>query len=72
MPTALWALGLDVPAGLDGRVLTAAFAEGAVAANPVRMGAASPADAAAAPGQGAMGADEEEELRKTLEGLGYL
>ena len=72
-PTVLWAMGIELPAGLDGRVLTDAFTPEAVAANPVRVAAAGaaggPAAAAAAP---AMTASEEEELRKTLEGLGYI
>lgn len=71
MPTLCWALGLAVPPGLDGHVLTDAFDPAVVAANPVRFAAAgTPAAAAsaAAPSTEA----EEAELRKTLEGLGYL
>jgi predicted AlkP superfamily phosphohydrolase/phosphomutase len=71
LPTALWALGLEVPAGIDGRVLAEAFDPEVVAAHPVRVGAAGaagPASAAGAP----MTPEEEEELRRTLEGLGYL
>jgi predicted AlkP superfamily phosphohydrolase/phosphomutase len=70
MPTVLWALGVEIPPGLDGRVLTECFEPAVVAANPVRVGAAiaSSASAAAAPSTAA----EEEEMRKTLEGLGYI
>ncbi|MHC4924885.1 MAG: alkaline phosphatase family protein, partial [Planctomycetota bacterium] len=70
MPTVLWALGVPVPEGLDGRALTHAFDEAVVAANPVQAGAASPAEPA--DDAGSFDADEEEELRKTLEGLGYI
>jgi predicted AlkP superfamily phosphohydrolase/phosphomutase len=70
MPTVLWALGLDVPAGLDGRVLAEAFTDEVRAARPVRTSAASAAGPAAE--AGAFDAAEEEELRKTLEGLGYI
>ena len=70
MPTVMWALGLEVPGGLDGRVLEEAFTDEERRANPVRIGkAGAVAAAAAAP---AMTASEEEELRKTLEGLGYI
>jgi hypothetical protein len=70
MPTVLWALGLEVPGGLDGRVLEECFTAETRAAHPVRTGAAAPSSAPAEPAP--YGADEEEELRKTLEGLGYL
>jgi len=71
MPTVLWALGAPVPEGLDGRVLAEAFEEGALAARPVRYAAAAggAVPAASAPG---FDAAEEEELRRTLEGLGYV
>jgi predicted AlkP superfamily phosphohydrolase/phosphomutase len=70
-PTLLWALGIPVPADLDGRVRTELFEEEAVRANPVVRGAPS-APAAAPPPGGEFSAAEEEELRKTLEGLGYI
>jgi len=70
MPTVLWALGLPVPAGLDGRVLTEFFEPGTLAANPVREGEASPEDLSEATGETTP--EEEAELRKTLEGLGYM
>jgi predicted AlkP superfamily phosphohydrolase/phosphomutase len=69
-PTVLWALGAELPAGMDGHVLSDAFDPAVVAANPVRTasgsGASGPANA------DAYSADEEEELRRTLEGLGYI
>jgi hypothetical protein len=70
MPTVLWALGVPVPEGLDGRVRTEVFEESVAAAHPVLSGAAAP-PAPAAEGE-AFDAAEEEELRKTLEGLGYI
>jgi predicted AlkP superfamily phosphohydrolase/phosphomutase len=72
LPTVLWALGIELPAGLDGRVLTAGFEPDAVASNPVRVAAPGAAAATAAPEAPAMTDAEEEELRKTLEGLGYI
>lgn len=67
LPTMLHAVGGAVPAACDGRVITEAFETD----RPVRVlapGAAS--SAAAAPA--AYTAEEEAELRKALEGLGYL
>ena len=71
-PTVLWAMGIELPAGLDGKPLTAAFAPEAVAANPVRIATGPSAATSAAEDAAAMTSAEEEELRKTLEGLGYL
>jgi predicted AlkP superfamily phosphohydrolase/phosphomutase len=76
MPTLCWALGLPVPPGLDGRVLLEAFEPAVAAANPVRVAAAGHASTPGAiPGPTTpepTTPEEEEELRKTLEGLGYL
>jgi predicted AlkP superfamily phosphohydrolase/phosphomutase len=71
LPTALWALGCALPSDLDGRVLVEAFDPAVVAAHPVRVLADG---TAAGPGvaQAGYDADEEEQLRRTLEGLGYL
>jgi predicted AlkP superfamily phosphohydrolase/phosphomutase len=67
VPTILHALGLAVPTGLDGRVIEEAFDDG----RPVRFGAA--VDESATPATDAVySAEEEEELRRSLEGLGYL
>ncbi len=71
MPTLCWALGLPVPPGLDGRVLLDAFDPALAAANPVRI-AAPAAPAPGGPAAAPSTPEEEEELRKTLEGLGYL
>jgi predicted AlkP superfamily phosphohydrolase/phosphomutase len=73
MPTVLWAMGLEVPRGLDGRVLSEGFEEGVVAANLVRIGEDAPATVEEpVVGDEDLDAAEEEELRKLLEGLGYL
>ena len=74
MPTLLWLLGAPVPADLDGRVRTDLLEESAAAALPVvtAEAAAGAGGAGEAPAAGAFDADEEEELRKTLEGLGYI
>jgi predicted AlkP superfamily phosphohydrolase/phosphomutase len=70
MPTICWALGHPVPPGLDGKVLTQCFEPAVVAAHPVKVGTATAATAG--PVVPASTEAEEEELRKTLEGLGYL
>jgi predicted AlkP superfamily phosphohydrolase/phosphomutase len=68
LPTILHAMGLAIPAVCDGKVLLDAFENPA----PVRVldaaALAAPAVAAAVP----CTAEEEAELRKSLEGLGYL
>jgi predicted AlkP superfamily phosphohydrolase/phosphomutase len=66
LPTILHALGLAVPEGCDGRVIDAAFTETrAVRTMP------DPAESAAAAGK-VLSPEEEADLRKSLEGLGYL
>jgi predicted AlkP superfamily phosphohydrolase/phosphomutase len=73
MPTVLWALGLEVPAGLDGKVLVDAFTDETMKKSPVRIAAAAAAADSSSAGSGrAMTDAEEEELKKTLEGLGYI
>jgi predicted AlkP superfamily phosphohydrolase/phosphomutase len=66
LPTMLHALGLAVPEGCDGRVIDEAFEE----SRPVRR-IADPVQSSAAAAK-ELSADEEAELRKSLEGLGYL
>lgn len=66
LPTMLHALGLAVPEGCDGRVIAGAFEE----ERPVRS-IPDPVPSSAV-GEKALSADEEAELRKSLEGLGYL
>ena len=63
--TLVCALGLAVPEGCDGRVIEAAFD----AARPVRK-MPDPTESASAGAQ--LTAEEEADLRKSLEGLGYL
>ncbi len=65
LPTLLHAAELGVPPGLDGRVLTGAFADG----RAVRAADALALESGAAEG---FSAEEEEALRRSLEGLGYL
>lgn len=68
-PMLLWGLGLDVPAVMDGRILTEAFDADFLVDHPVRIGGdASDADATPA----VYTADEEEQLAAHLEELGYL
>ena len=67
--TLMWALGLDVPGVMDGRVLTDAIEPELLAAHPVRIG---DADAATAGEAAVYSADEEEQLAAHLEELGYL
>ncbi|MCG3136092.1 MAG: hypothetical protein HMLKMBBP_03908 [Planctomycetes bacterium] len=67
LPTMLHAIGAAVPAVTDGRVIAEAFVE----SRPVRTLAPGAASAAADP-RAAYTAEEEAELRKALEGLGYL
>jgi predicted AlkP superfamily phosphohydrolase/phosphomutase len=66
LPTMLHALGLAVPEGCDGRVIEEAFDE----ARPVRR-IPDPVQSSAAAAK-ELSAGEEAELRKSLEGLGYL
>ena len=66
LPTMLHALGLAVPEGCDGRVIEEAFET----PRPVRR-IPDPVETAGAAGK-ALTAEEEADLRKSLEGLGYL
>ena len=68
--TLMWALGLEVPAAMDGRVVAEAFDDDLLAANPVRV--ASVDDTAAVATEAVYTADEEEQLAAHLEELGYL
>jgi len=76
-PTALYWLGQPVPAEMDGRALSRLFAPAFVASNPVRYehqgGATPPSDHEAPLSTAeALTAEEEEEIRRHLRGLGYL
>lgn len=66
--TILWALGLEVPLEMDGRVLTEAFEDGLVARHPVRRGTASSNEAS----QGVYTPEEAKKLEAHLQDLGYL
>lgn len=66
-PTILAALGVPIPPEMDGRVLSEAFTEGALA--PVTASGAEPPPARA---EVTLTADEEEVVREHLRGLGYL
>ncbi|MGH8884936.1 MAG: alkaline phosphatase family protein [Egibacteraceae bacterium] len=67
--TIMWALGMDVPQDMDGRVLTEAFDDSVTASHAVRRGAGRLQEAEAA---GGYSAEEEEQLAAHLEELGYL
>jgi predicted AlkP superfamily phosphohydrolase/phosphomutase len=68
LPTAVHVLGAPLPEDLDGRVLEEALEPAWVAAHPVRVAAR---DGEAA-GREALPADDEGEMRKFLQGLGYV
>ncbi|MHC4858748.1 MAG: alkaline phosphatase family protein [Planctomycetota bacterium] len=70
MPTALWALDLPVPARVEGAPLLEAFEPDAVGARPVRTSEEPEDDAAEAGPE--LSDEEEDALRDTLRGLGYL
>jgi predicted AlkP superfamily phosphohydrolase/phosphomutase len=68
-PTALAALGVPIPDDLDGRVLRAAFEPGYWDATPIRY---TQPDELPLRDRVEYGAQEEEELREHLRGLGYM
>jgi predicted AlkP superfamily phosphohydrolase/phosphomutase len=69
LPTALHAVGLEVPQGLDGRVVEGVLSEGS-RSTPVRV----VASAAAAGGDGdyPFSEREQQEIEESLRGLGYI
>ena len=81
-PTLLYLLGLPIPRDMDGRVLETMLQPGQLAAHPIAFasapdgGAGSEHDAtAAAPDgeqRGKYSEEEEEAVRRRLQGLGYL
>ncbi len=80
-PTALYLLGQEVPAEMDGKVLVAAMEPEFVAANPVRrpkvsgelVPGALPLEAPASPAEeDSLTAEEEADVQDRLRGLGYL
>jgi predicted AlkP superfamily phosphohydrolase/phosphomutase len=66
--TLLWALGLEIPQQMEGRVLTDAFEDGSVSAYPIRRGAGSVDQRS----DEAYTREEEEQMTAHLEDLGYL
>jgi predicted AlkP superfamily phosphohydrolase/phosphomutase len=68
-PTILYLLGLPVPEEMDGRVLAEVLDPDLLAATPIRYCDESLTAVGAAQG---LAAGEEEEVRRQLEGLGYL
>lgn len=66
--TILWALGLEVPSDVDGRVLVECFDQALVKAHPVRR---SNSGETSGP-TGAYSAEEEEQLAAHLSDLGYI
>ena len=69
VPTALYLLGLPVPSDMDGRVLLEALKDDWLDKHPVRY--VSPEDRPGEEGS-SYSQDEEEQIKKTLRGLGYL
>lgn len=72
MPTALYSLGLPVPAGLDGEVCRGLFDEEHLQARPVVYGEAAAGDRPAAGGRGTLTEEEDRQLKDVLRSLGYL
>jgi predicted AlkP superfamily phosphohydrolase/phosphomutase len=69
-PTLLYMAGLDIPDGLDGRVVTDAFDEGHLAQVPVRTGAT--VGASERRDESPYSPEEEALVEESLRGLGYL
>jgi predicted AlkP superfamily phosphohydrolase/phosphomutase len=69
LPTVMYAAGLPVPGGLDGRVIEQAFSPAHLAANPLRF-ATDLHDASSEHGK--LSAAEEELIEEKLRSLGYL
>ena len=70
-PTLLYMAGLEVPEGLDGRVVTDAFDQEHLKANPVKTGAAI-AGTSDRDESSPYSAEEEAAIEESLRGLGYL
>ena len=68
LPTALHLVGAPLPDDLDGRVLVEALDPAFVAANPVQLVAAGDGG----DGRVTLSQDDEQEMRKFLQGLGYV
>lgn len=70
LPTLMYALGLPVPAWLDGQVITAAFEPAYLAAHPVSHSDQPPPTVPAS--EADFSAQEADQVRERLEALGYL
>lgn len=70
-PTLLYMAGLEVPEGLDGRVVTEAFDDDHLAAHPIRSGRKM-AHSDAGGDESPYSAAEEAAIEESLRGLGYL
>jgi len=73
-PTALYWLGRPVPAEMDGRVLSSLFDPAFVVSNPIHYAESAQeySDEVPSPTAAVLTAEEEEEIRGHLRGLGYL
>jgi predicted AlkP superfamily phosphohydrolase/phosphomutase len=69
-PTVLYALGLPIPADMDGRPLVEIFRQDYQAEHPVRYASAEPFGGAAP--EPVYDLDDEAEMERRLRGLGYL
>jgi len=70
-PTVLYALGLEIPAGLDGQLAEAAFAPDVLARSPARYGKLPRDDGEQAAADQLQG-EAEAQIRERLKSLGYL
>jgi predicted AlkP superfamily phosphohydrolase/phosphomutase len=71
-PTFLYRLGLPVPEDMDGRVLTSLFDSDYVRQHPLQRGGGSAVEGSDEPSSAEYSQEEEEAVRKRLQGLGYL
>ena len=70
MPTLLYQAGLNVPTGLDGRVMTEAFESGYLETHPI--GQAEPLSSSSKEQDSPYSQEEEAMIEESLRGLGYL
>jgi predicted AlkP superfamily phosphohydrolase/phosphomutase len=68
-PTILYVMGLPIPSDMDGRVLTEAFAADYLSAAPIRY---TDAPSQRSAGEDQYSAEDEEEIKERLRGLGYV
>jgi len=72
MPTVLYAMGLEVPADLEGRVLEEAFSESFRSANPLRHSEGAGESSVGPDEASVYSAEDEAAIQQRLEELGYL